>query len=346
MVLLAVALTAQVDNGPERARQVRSLVNQLELEARRPEAVRKLLALGGDAVPALATKLTDPRPEVVHVVCRILCALGPAAVAAEPFLLTASGAPDPTIARMAKMTVLALQPHDDFTICEYQRKRIVRIDADGTEHELFTGAQAWDVDVLPDGHLLLTHYQDKKVVEYDKDGNEVWSFTDVRMPIEADRLLDGHTLIADMNSKRVIEVDLQGKIVWEHKCTNGQPYDVERLACGNTLITLFPQRVIEVTPAGKIVWDVTDGKGVFDADRLPNGNTLLTLFSAGKVQEVDGNGKVVWEIGGLAQPNDADRLPNGNTVVCTGDGVIEYAPDGSEVHAWRNRGRVSEYVRR
>jgi hypothetical protein len=298
-------------------------------------------------VPALAARLNDPRPEVVQVVCEVLCALGPTAAAALPQLVTANGSPDAAIVRMVRQTELCVRTTGATTFCEYDSKRIVQIAADGTERVLFEGGDPWDFDLLPDGHLLLTHYTGNKVVEYDAKGKEVWAFTELKMPLEADRLLDGHTLIADTYGKRVVEVDAKGALVWQWETPPGDhnPYDVERLANGRTLVALYPDLVVEVDRAGEVVWKLEGLAGVFDADRLPNGNTLITLFQAGLVREVNPKGETVWEAA-VAQPNDADRLPNGNTLVGTADSVVELSPDGKVVLETKRGKRVSEVARR
>lgn len=329
-LLLAGALAAQAKVVPAVEKRARSLVNQLELADRRAAAAEELLLLGVDAVPALAARLTDPRPEVVQVVCEVLCALGTTAAAALPQIVTANGSPNPAIVRMARMTELRLRATGVTTIC--QSLRVVQWAADGTERELLQG-EATGVDLLPDGHLLVARFSSNLVVEYDDKGKEVWSFADVPMPFKASRLLDGHMLIVDPQGHRIVEVDEKRVSVWEWKSPDGKgyPYDVERLANGRTLIALYPDRVVEVDRAGEVVWQLQELDGVFEADRLLNGNTLLTLYTANAVREVNTKGEVVWEVKGVKGPRDADRLPNGNTLVGAEGGVFEFAPDGTKV---------------
>ena len=344
-LLLAGALAAQKVVPPAEKR-ARALVNQLELAERRAAAADELLALGAAAVPALAARLNDPRPEVVQVVCEVLCALGPTAAAALPQLVTASGSPDAGIVRMVRMTEFRVRATGATTICEYQSQRIVELAVDGAERELLKG-EVTGLDVLPDGHLLVAQWSKNQVVEYDDKGKEVWSFAGVNMPFKAMRLLDGHTSIVDPQGKRLVEVDAKGATVWEWKAPNGKgmPYDADRLANGRTLVCLYPSRVVEVNRAGEIVWELEELEGVFEADRLPNGNTLLTLHQAGAIREVNPKGEVVWEVKGVKEPRDADRLPNGNTLVGTTNSVIEFAPDGSKVSEIERGGHVFEVVR-
>ena len=123
-LLLVGVIAAQGKPVPPAEKRARALVNQLELAERRVAAVEELLALGAAAVPSLAAKLKDPRPEVVQVVCDVLCALGPVAAAAMPQLVTANGSPDPAIAYMAKLTALRVGTTGALTLCEYDGKRI------------------------------------------------------------------------------------------------------------------------------------------------------------------------------------------------------------------------------
>jgi len=212
-LLLAGALAAQAKVVPAVEKRARALVNQLELAERRVAAAEELQALGAAGVPALAARLNDPRPEVVQVVCEVLCALGPAAAAALPQLVTVAGSPDVAIARMVRLTECRVRTTGTTTICEFGGGRIVQVAADGTERVLIESVDCLDFDELPDGHLLVTHYNGGRVTEYDAQGKEVWSFAKLSMPGEADRLLDGRTLIADTHGGRVIEVDPKGEVV-------------------------------------------------------------------------------------------------------------------------------------
>jgi len=347
LLLLAIAVAAQAKAPTSPIeRRARSLANQLELAERRAAAVEELLSLGADAVPALAARLGDPRPEIVQVVCQVLCALGTTASGALPQLTAAAASRDAAVVRMARMTEFAVRPTGLTTICDYEGSRVVQVGAGGAERELVKGVQASDAEPLPDGHLLLTLFQQQRVVELDADGKEVWSFAQLKSPVEATRLLDGNTLIADSGNQRFVEVDAAGRIVWEfkpdarHHCNH-----VERLPSGNTLVAMYPDQVLEVDRAGKVVWELKGLRGVCDADRLPNGNTLICLEEDKVVREVNKKGEVLWELKGVREPNDADRLPNGNTLVATGIRVIEFTPDGRQLSVVTGGKRVLEVVR-
>ena len=86
-------------------------------------------------------------------------------------------------------------------------------------------------------------------------------------------------------------------------------------------------RILEVDRDGTIVWELKGMPNAHDADRLANGNTLVTLRNKGTVLELDPTGKVVWQLTGLSSPSDADRLPNGNTLVAENTRVREFEKD-------------------
>lgn len=74
-----------------------------------------------------------------------------------------------------------------------------------------------NIDVLPNGHLLLPEFHGNRVVEYDADGKQVAQIN-VTAPNSAVRLPNGHTLVASQNTRRVIEFDRTGGEVWSYQC--------------------------------------------------------------------------------------------------------------------------------
>ncbi|MBI5852598.1 MAG: PQQ-binding-like beta-propeller repeat protein [Planctomycetes bacterium] len=142
---------------------------------------------------------------------------------------------------------------------------------------------------------------------------------------------NGNTLIADTVGDRVVEVSPQKEIVW--KLTDVRPYDVERLANGNTLVCdqrSKRERVVEFDPSGKVVWEYPTPNSPFDADRLANGNTLITERNKHRVIEVDRDGNIVFQIDNLNAPSDADRLPNGHTLIAENGAVREFDRQGRQ----------------
>jgi HEAT repeat protein len=73
------------------------------------------------------------------------------------------------------------------------------------------------IDVMPNGHVLIPFYTGNSVVEYDADGKAVWSAQAYR-PTCVQRLPDGHTLIASRMSNVLVEVDRRGQEVSCQRC--------------------------------------------------------------------------------------------------------------------------------
>jgi outer membrane protein assembly factor BamB len=230
---------------------------------------------------------------------------------------------------------------------DYSDNRVVEVDAAGRVvfaiDEVFG---IWDVEPVGDDQLLLTEFSLSRVSRVDRKGKVLWVYEDLKNPYDADLLQNGNVLIADSFAERVIEVDPRtNRIVWSLRAvtergdgaprtTDIRPFDVERLANGNTLIAdATGDRVVEVDTTGTIVWQAKGCPNIHDADRLPNGNTLVTLRNAGRVLELDAAGKTVWSLTGLSSPSDADRLPNGNTLVAENAMAREFDAAGKEV--WR-----------
>ena len=82
------------------------------------------------------------------------------------------------------------------------------------------------IDVLPNGHVLIPFYTGNSVVEYDAEGKAVWSAQAYR-PTCAQRLPNGHTLVASRMSNVLIEVDRRGQEVACQRC-DGRPICVRR----------------------------------------------------------------------------------------------------------------------
>jgi HEAT repeat protein len=72
------------------------------------------------------------------------------------------------------------------------------------------------LDLLPNGHILISQIHRGKVVEYDNAGK---SLVEVNAPgiRTATGLSNGHFLITSQNNQRVYELDRAGKTVWEFK---------------------------------------------------------------------------------------------------------------------------------
>jgi HEAT repeat protein len=82
------------------------------------------------------------------------------------------------------------------------------------------------LDLLSNGHILITQPDRNKVTEYDADGKSVVE-VDAPLATTASILPNGHFLIAAHQGQRVFETDRTGKVVWEHKF-GGNPFRARR----------------------------------------------------------------------------------------------------------------------
>jgi thioredoxin-like negative regulator of GroEL len=72
------------------------------------------------------------------------------------------------------------------------------------------------IDLLSNGHILITQPNRNKVAEYDRDGKLIVE-VDAPMATTATGLPNGHFLVASSATQRAFEVDRHGKVVWEYK---------------------------------------------------------------------------------------------------------------------------------
>jgi outer membrane protein assembly factor BamB len=234
-------------------------------------------------------------------------------------------------------------------VADHETKKVIKIDLDGKLLWEATNNNGHDVQLLPNGNLLIVN--GAVVQEIDKDKKVVWEAGKpaIARAESAQRLPNGNTVIADNGPMKVVELDKDKKIVWEFAVPNDNKRktptmrQVRRLDNGNTLICASTEdKVIEVDRAGKVVWSYAL-PFPYLATRLPNGHTLISSGSGyGSptgyfVIEVDADGKPAWKYGGedapaeqkLNWPSGHVRLANGNTLISIArDGVIrEVAPD-------------------
>ncbi len=104
------------------------------------------------------------------------------------------------------------------------------LDPSGKEVRNFRVGQVYtlggNIDVLPNGRLLVPLYNEGRVVEIDLLGNVHAQFACMR-PTSAIRLKNGNTLVTQLSGNRVVEVNPQGGEVssWT---TEGRPWRVRR----------------------------------------------------------------------------------------------------------------------
>jgi HEAT repeat protein len=96
----------------------------------------------------------------------------------------------------------------------------VRLDSGGKQVKSFPSNRnpAWTsgLDLLANGHILITQPNRGKVAEVDAEGRVLAEF-DTPGVVTATGLPNGHVLAALENGQRICEVDRKGKVVWEYK---------------------------------------------------------------------------------------------------------------------------------
>jgi HEAT repeat protein len=82
------------------------------------------------------------------------------------------------------------------------------------------------IDLLANGHILITQPNRNKVAEYDRDGKLILE-VDALNVTTATGMPNGHILVASSGTRRAFELDRAGKVVWEHK-GNGNIFRARR----------------------------------------------------------------------------------------------------------------------
>jgi HEAT repeat protein len=78
------------------------------------------------------------------------------------------------------------------------------------------GSWTSGIDLLANGHILITQPNRHKVAEFDRNGKLIVE-VDAPMATTATALPNGHFLVASSGRHRAFEVDRSGKVVWEYK---------------------------------------------------------------------------------------------------------------------------------
>ena len=199
-------------------------------------------------------------------------------------------------------------------VADHEDRKVIKIKEDGTLLWEARNDNGHDVQLLPNGDLLIVC--GPTVQEIDKEKKVVHEIgkPTIQAAESAQRLPNGHTVVADNGRHRVVELDENDKIVWsfdvpnDNKRPNPTMRQVRRLDNGDTLICASTEdKVMEVSPDKKVVWSY-DLPFPYLATRLKNGHTLISSGDGyGSKQgffviEVDKDGKTVWKYGGAEAP--------------------------------------------
>jgi hypothetical protein len=359
----AALLVARSPEAGERA-AVRKLLADRDVKVRLRAAQGLVAARDKEAVPTLVALLGEAPPAV--------------AWQAEELLSRIAGDKAPAASLGAGREAERRKAHKAWD--DWWREHGAKVDLTKVE-----------LEQRPLGLTLLVAYDgysgNGKVWEVYADGKPRWEVTNVQGPIDAQVLPGSRVLIAEHGARRVSERDLHGKVLWEQRVGNS-PVVCQRLPGGNTFIATYSE-VLEVTPGHNQVFSYTSRQGmIFSAQKLrnghlvyvtvngllveldekgkevklvpfgqangwvtvealPRGHFLIPLQTAGKVVELDGDGKVVWECAS-PQPNAATRLVNGHVLVCSNNdrSVRELDQAGKVVWEQRLEGRPFRVRRR
>ena len=238
-------------------------------------------------------------------------------------------------------------------VADHENKTVIKIKEDSTLLWSARNDNGHDVQLLPNGNLLIVC--GPTVQEIDKDKKVVHEIgkPTIQGAESAQRLPNGHTVVADNGKHQVLELDDKDQVVWSFDVPNDNQRptptmrQVRRLDNGDTLICASTEdKVMEVSPDKKVVWSY-DLPFPYLATRLANGNTIISSGDGyGSKQgffviEVDKDGKTVWQYGGKDAPDDQKlnwpsgflRLPSGDTLISEAHAgqIREVSPDKKTV---------------
>lgn len=109
--------------------------------------------------------------------------------------------------------IVCLQPNNQCVMMDTTGKVLSSFNSNHGGHMQMAG-----LDVLPNGHILITGMHNNRVTEYDATGKSV---LEVNAPgaRTATGMPNGHVLVTSQNNQRVFELDRAGKVVWEVKAS-------------------------------------------------------------------------------------------------------------------------------
>ena len=235
-----------------------------------------------------------------------------------------------------------------------RHNRVVHVSKDGKILRQFHVDYPLDLDLLPNGHLLLS--SNLAVIELDADFQEVWRYGIEKLALfSCQKLADGHVLSGDTSRCRISLIDRSGSVVrfmpFPYAGDYLPQYDMFRLIRalpdGNLLVACYHDRKLaEFNWDGRIEWEASLEGPPYMPIRLPDGNTLVSLGPTGLIVEIDPAGKTLWrydmvedtglDLGWIA---GISKLKNGNLVYSDSkhDRLVEITPEKELVSCFLNR---------
>jgi outer membrane protein assembly factor BamB len=164
-----------------------------------------------------------------------------------------------------------------------------------------------------------------RVLEVDRRGLIRWQF-EVNYPVDV-RVLGGkRVLISEHGGFRITERDFSGNVLWQKNDLPAKPYNVQRLANGNTFVAMA-NNLMEFDSTGNTVFNHQTVEELLAACKLPDGQIFyLTRFDR-KCIRLDAAGKVVKSFTSNQDINSAcvlDITTRGNPLVTlASQGAVE-----------------------
>lgn len=202
-----------------------------------------------------------------------------------------------------------------------------------------------DLQVLPNGNVLITEINGGRVSERNKKGDIVWQQA-AQQPVAGQRLVNGNTFIATQNN--AFEYDAQGKQVFTY--TRGK-FDIlsARKHRNGEYILLTRTHIVRINAQGKEngSWGIGRNYNYGTFDILPNGNILVPLTTGKRVVEYKLDGTEVWSVQ-VNFPTGAQKLPNGNVLVTSMNyrTISEYDKTGKQVSTVTLQGNPYVVIKR
>jgi hypothetical protein len=201
---------------------------------------------------------------------------------------------------------------------------------------------------LPPPHLGFTviaavndmNRGNSRVLEVDRRGKIRWQFNNVNFPVDVHVLGGNRVLISEHNGFRITERDFSGNVIWEKNELPAKPYNVQRLANGNTFVAMA-NNLMEFDRAGKTVVNLSIVGDLVAACKLPDGQILYLPRYDRKCIRLDAAGKVVKSFDSIQDGNGGcvlDVTARGYALVTRGSqsAVEEFDLEGKSM--WKVMG--------
>jgi RNA polymerase sigma factor (sigma-70 family) len=177
-----------------------------------------------------------------------------------------------------------------------------------------------------------------RVMEVDRHGKERWGFT-CHYPVDVRVLPGNRVLVSEFEAMRVTERDLKGNILWQVKDLQSAPYNVQRLANGNTFVAAG-RHLLEFDAAGKTVFakDVEEAAAGY---KLPDGQMVYLTAAKGMCVWLDAAGREVKRFHSAHYGESGcvlDLTPRGSLLVTQGfkNAAVEFDLEGNPL--WQVQG--------